>query len=95
MELSARTLLTVNADDFFMAANLDKPRDSKVGSNVTLVNVMKICGLNTRHLIGSHRLRTFRPKPTALTHGSPRSMRNPGSLGVRSREYELRNKDWL
>jgi quercetin dioxygenase-like cupin family protein len=42
--------MAVNADDFFMAANLDKPRDtkaSKVGSNVTLVNVMKIRGLNT------------------------------------------------
>ncbi|KAL6658905.1 hypothetical protein ACP70R_002945 [Stipagrostis hirtigluma subsp. patula] len=40
----------VKADDFFLAANLDKPRDtsiSKVGSNVTLINVMQIPGLNT------------------------------------------------
>ncbi|KAK1609265.1 hypothetical protein QYE76_032938 [Lolium multiflorum] len=39
----------VSADDFFMAANLDKPRDTtnKVGSNVTLINAMKIPGLNT------------------------------------------------
>ena len=42
--------MAVNADDFFKAAELDKPRDtmaSKVGSNVTLINVMKIPGLNT------------------------------------------------
>ena len=42
--------MVVNADDFFKAAELDKPRDtmaSKVGSNVTLINVMKIPGLNT------------------------------------------------
>ncbi|XP_037408829.1 germin-like protein 8-8 [Triticum dicoccoides] len=40
----------VTAEDFFLAAKLDMPRDtkmSKVGSNVTLVNVMKIAGLNT------------------------------------------------
>ena len=40
----------VKADDFFLEANLDKPRDttmSKVGSNVTLINVMRIPGLNT------------------------------------------------
>jgi len=40
----------VKVDDFFLAANLDKPRDttvSKVGSNVTLTNVMRIPGLNT------------------------------------------------
>jgi quercetin dioxygenase-like cupin family protein len=40
----------VKADDFFLAANLDKARDtsvSKVGSNVTLINVMRIPGLNT------------------------------------------------
>ncbi|CAO2209916.1 unnamed protein product [Urochloa humidicola] len=39
----------VKADDFFLAANLDKTRDttSKVGSNVTLINVMRIPGLNT------------------------------------------------
>lgn len=42
--------MAVNADDFFKDANLDKPRDtmaSKVGSNVTLINVMQIAGLNT------------------------------------------------
>ena len=42
--------MAVNADDFFKAANLDKPRDtmkSKVGSNVTLINVMRLPGLNT------------------------------------------------
>lgn len=42
--------MAVNADDFFKAAGLDKPRDtmtSKVGSNVTLINVMQIAGLNT------------------------------------------------
>ncbi|CAL4997175.1 unnamed protein product [Urochloa decumbens] len=42
--------MAVNADDFFMAANLDKPRDTmkrKVGSNVTLINVMQLPGLNT------------------------------------------------
>ncbi|KQJ95453.1 germin-like protein 8-11 [Brachypodium distachyon] len=38
----------VNADDFFKAAELDKPRmTNKVGSNVTLINVMQIAGLNT------------------------------------------------
>ena len=40
----------VKVDDFFLAANLDKPRDttmSKVKSNVTLINVMKLAGLNT------------------------------------------------
>ncbi|KAM0921896.1 hypothetical protein ACQ4PT_006535 [Festuca glaucescens] len=40
--------MDVNADDFFKAANLDKPRvTNKVGSNVTLINVMQIGGLNT------------------------------------------------
>ncbi|KAL5231374.1 hypothetical protein ABZP36_030150 [Zizania latifolia] len=42
--------MAVSADDFFKAAMLDKPRDtekSKVGSNVTLINVMQIPGLNT------------------------------------------------
>uniref|UniRef100_A0ACD6A2L5 Uncharacterized protein n=1 Tax=Avena sativa TaxID=4498 RepID=A0ACD6A2L5_AVESA len=35
-------------DDFFKAANLDKPRvTNKVRSNVTLINVMQIAGLNT------------------------------------------------
>ncbi|CAM0880294.1 unnamed protein product [Alopecurus aequalis] len=40
----------VKAEDFFLAAKLDMPRDtkmSKVGSNVTLINVMRIPGLNT------------------------------------------------
>jgi hypothetical protein len=39
----------VKVDDFFLAANLNKPMDttkSKVGSNVTLINVMKLSGLN-------------------------------------------------
>ncbi|KAE8818492.1 germin-like protein 4c [Hordeum vulgare] len=40
--------MDVNADDFFKAAALDKPRvTNKVGSNVTLINVMQIAGLNT------------------------------------------------
>ncbi|PWZ28682.1 putative germin-like protein 12-4 [Zea mays] len=42
--------MAVNADDFFKAAKLDQPRDttkSKVGSNVTLINVMQLPGLNT------------------------------------------------
>jgi len=42
--------MAVNAEDFFKAAELDKPRDtkaSKVGSNVTLINVMQLPGLNT------------------------------------------------
>uniref|UniRef100_A0A0D9X561 Germin-like protein n=1 Tax=Leersia perrieri TaxID=77586 RepID=A0A0D9X561_9ORYZ len=42
--------MEVNADHFFKAAMLDKPRntkDSKVGSNVTLINVMQLPGLNT------------------------------------------------
>ncbi|KAJ1267631.1 hypothetical protein BS78_07G072200 [Paspalum vaginatum] len=42
--------MAVNVDDFFKAANLDKPRNtmgSKVGSNVTLINVMQLPGLNT------------------------------------------------
>ncbi|KAM0830439.1 hypothetical protein ACQ4PT_066210 [Festuca glaucescens] len=40
----------VKAEDFFLAAKLDTPRDTKmnkVGSNVTLINVMRIPGLNT------------------------------------------------
>ncbi|CAM0879240.1 unnamed protein product [Alopecurus aequalis] len=40
----------VKAEDFFLAAKLDMPRDTKVnkvGSNVTLINVMRIPGLNT------------------------------------------------
>ena len=42
--------MAVNADDFFKAANLDKPKDtkySKVGSIVTLINAMELPGLNT------------------------------------------------
>ncbi|TVU43137.1 hypothetical protein EJB05_09579, partial [Eragrostis curvula] len=42
-------LLSWQADDFFLAANLDKPRDTtinNVGSNVTLINAMRIPGLN-------------------------------------------------
>nr|CAB3480230.1 unnamed protein product [Digitaria exilis] len=36
-------------DDFFKAAELDKPRNTKgkVGSNVTLINAMQLAGLNT------------------------------------------------
>ena len=40
--------MAVNADDFFKAANLDKPKDtkySKVGSIVTLINAMELPGL--------------------------------------------------
>nr|CAB3482355.1 unnamed protein product [Digitaria exilis] len=39
----------VTVDDFFKAAELDKPRNTKgkVGSNVTLINVMQLAGLNT------------------------------------------------
>jgi quercetin dioxygenase-like cupin family protein len=40
----------VKVEDFFLAAKLDMPRDTKtnkVGSNVTLINVMRIPGLNT------------------------------------------------
>jgi hypothetical protein len=40
----------VKVDDFFLATNLDKPMDtakSIVGSNITLINVMKLAGLNT------------------------------------------------
>jgi hypothetical protein len=42
--------MAVNADDFFKAAKLDQPRDttkSKVGSNITLINVLQLPGLNT------------------------------------------------
>ncbi|XP_037427550.1 germin-like protein 8-11 [Triticum dicoccoides] len=39
--------MEVNADDFFKAAALDRPRvTNKVGSNVSLINVMQIAGLN-------------------------------------------------
>ncbi|CAM0879239.1 unnamed protein product [Alopecurus aequalis] len=40
----------VKAEDFFLAAKLDMPTDmkvSKIGSNVTLINVRRIPGLNT------------------------------------------------
>jgi len=42
--------MTVNPDDFFNPAMLDQPRDtmkSKVGSNVTNINVINFPGLNT------------------------------------------------
>ncbi|KAM0858857.1 hypothetical protein ACQ4PT_047551 [Festuca glaucescens] len=40
--------MDVNADDFFKAANLDKPRiTNKVGSNVTLINGMQITVLSS------------------------------------------------
>ncbi|KAL6623649.1 hypothetical protein ACP70R_023956 [Stipagrostis hirtigluma subsp. patula] len=42
--------MAVTPDDFFNAAMLDKPRDtmgSKVGSNVTNINVLEFPGLNT------------------------------------------------
>jgi hypothetical protein len=48
--LACKDPKVVSAGNFFMAANLNKPRDTmacKVGSNVTLINAMKIPGLNT------------------------------------------------
>nr|CAB3482349.1 unnamed protein product [Digitaria exilis] len=48
--LPCKDVKDVKVDDFFLAAELDKPRDtimSKVKSNVTLINVMKLAGLNT------------------------------------------------
>jgi quercetin dioxygenase-like cupin family protein len=40
--------MDINAEDFFKVDNLDKPRmTNMVGSKVTLINVMKIAGLNT------------------------------------------------
>ena len=51
--------MAVNADDFFKAANLDKPMitlKSKVGSNVTLINACHAVAW-TQHpgyLVGSH-----------------------------------------
>jgi hypothetical protein len=40
--------MAVNADDFFKAANLDKPRaTNKVGSMVTLISALQLRGLNT------------------------------------------------
>ncbi|KAK3121167.1 hypothetical protein QOZ80_8BG0647420 [Eleusine coracana subsp. coracana] len=47
----------VKAGDFFLAANLAKARHTtinKVGSNVTLINVMRIPGLNTHALTTLH-----------------------------------------
>ncbi|RLN05416.1 putative germin-like protein 12-4 [Panicum miliaceum] len=48
--LPCKDVKDVKVNDFFLAANLDKPRDtsmSKVKSNVTLINVMRLAGLNT------------------------------------------------
>jgi hypothetical protein len=48
--LACKDVKDVKVDEFFLAADLDKPRDmtmSKVKSNVTLINVMKLAGLNT------------------------------------------------
>ena len=47
----------VTAEDFFLAAKLDMPTDtkiSKIGSNVTLINVMTILGLNTLGISMAH-----------------------------------------
>jgi hypothetical protein len=49
--------IALNAEDLFMKANLDQPRDTKmsmVGSNITLVNVMNIPGLNTLSVSPAH-----------------------------------------
>ncbi|CAO2206008.1 unnamed protein product [Urochloa humidicola] len=48
--LPCKDVKDVKVDDFFLAANLDKPMDTtlnKVKSNVTLINVSKLPGLNT------------------------------------------------
>ncbi|CAO2189510.1 unnamed protein product [Urochloa humidicola] len=48
--LPCKDMKDVKVDDFFLAANLDKPMDTtlnKVKSNVTLINAMKLPGLNT------------------------------------------------
>jgi hypothetical protein len=48
------------ADDFFLATNFDKPRDTtvnKLGSNVTLINVMRTADPWPQHpwdLLGTH-----------------------------------------
>lgn len=64
----------VKAEDFFLAANLDKPMDttkSKVGSNVTLINVMKLAGLNT---LGISMARIdYAPKGQNPPHTHPRA----------------------
>ncbi|KAF0897762.1 hypothetical protein E2562_000473 [Oryza meyeriana var. granulata] len=64
----------VNVDDFFIAANLDKPMDttkSKAGSNVTLINVMKLAGLNT---LGISMARIdYAPKGQNPPHTHPRA----------------------
>ncbi|XP_006659187.1 germin-like protein 12-2 [Oryza brachyantha] len=64
----------VNGDDFFLAANLDKPMDttkSKAGSNVTLINVMKPAGLNT---LGISMARIdYAPKRQNPPHTHPRA----------------------
>uniref|UniRef100_A0A0D9X556 Cupin type-1 domain-containing protein n=1 Tax=Leersia perrieri TaxID=77586 RepID=A0A0D9X556_9ORYZ len=64
----------VTADDFFMAAMLDKPRDTKankVGSNITLINVMEIPGLNT---LGISMVRVdYAPLGLNPPHTHPRS----------------------
>uniref|UniRef100_A0A0D3HRL1 Cupin type-1 domain-containing protein n=1 Tax=Oryza barthii TaxID=65489 RepID=A0A0D3HRL1_9ORYZ len=64
----------VNVDDFFLAANLDKPMDttkSKAGSNVTLINVMKLAGLNT---LGISMARIdYAPKGQNPPHTHPRA----------------------
>ncbi|CAO2168270.1 unnamed protein product [Urochloa humidicola] len=48
--LPCKDMKDVKVDDFYLAANLDKPMDTtvnKVKSNVTLINAMKLPGLNT------------------------------------------------
>jgi quercetin dioxygenase-like cupin family protein len=64
----------VNVDDFFLEANLDKPMDttkSKAGSNVTLINVMKLAGLNT---LGISMARIdYAPKGQNPPHTHPRA----------------------
>ncbi|KAF0897765.1 hypothetical protein E2562_000476 [Oryza meyeriana var. granulata] len=64
----------VNVDDFFIAANFDKPMDttkSKAGSNVTLINVMKLAGLNT---LGISMARIdYAPKGQNPPHTHPRA----------------------
>uniref|UniRef100_A0A0E0D572 Cupin type-1 domain-containing protein n=1 Tax=Oryza meridionalis TaxID=40149 RepID=A0A0E0D572_9ORYZ len=64
----------VNVDDFFLAANLDKPMDttkSKAGSNVTLINVIKLAGLNT---LGISMTRIdYAPKGQNPPHTHPRA----------------------
>jgi hypothetical protein len=48
--------MDVNANYFFKAANFSKPRiTNKVGSTVTLLNVMQITGLNTLDISLGHK----------------------------------------